>query len=358
MKITKKQELEKRLTDSLGSLLPEGFVLESIDNWVALNDNSRVDILANVKAPIKTVRLAIEIEDAERLSSLRHAAHYLKNVTTISDDIPMIAGWFIGERARRVLKEEGVGYIDLAGNLYLKHKNFYVEKIVDKNPFTSKPPLKNIFAPISSRITRAMLIEPDRVWLMNELSLATGVSIGQAYKVLHAMDEDAELVIRHPVSGGWILKDPRALIAAWKKVYPTYQNHLYRMFSYERDAKLPDLIMEAAKEADITYALGFFSGADLRAPFTRGLQKIQLYTTEDAIETLKEKLNLKEVDNGGNIELYVPYDAGVFYGLNYYPRGDGKVPIVSDVQLYMDLFNDPARGEEAAEHLREVKLGF
>ena len=39
------------------------------------------------------------------------------------------------------------------------------------------------------------------------------------------------------------------------------------------------------------------------------------------------------------------YDEGVFYGVN---QVDG-VNVVSKVQLYIDLFNYPARGEEAAE---------
>jgi hypothetical protein len=116
--------------------------------------------------------------------------------------------------------------------------------------------------------------------------------------------------------------------------------------------------VQASKEAKLPYALGFFSGADLVAPFIRGLSKIQLYTSEEAIETWKTKLDLKEVDSGGNVELYVPYDKGVFYKQQEYPRDDGVVNIVSNVQLYMDLFNDPARGEEAAEHLRKTKLGY
>jgi hypothetical protein len=35
-----------------------------------------------------------------------------------------------------------------------------------------------------------------------------------------------------------------------------------------------------------------------------------------------------------------------------------EVPIVSTVQLYMDLFRNPARGVEQADHLRETKLTY
>jgi len=357
MNITKEQELTTRIEKQLRDLLP-GFALESVRRDASLSRNGkgdRVDLLAQVKAPNDTVQLAIEVKDTNRLSNVRDAVYQLKKFTDNSNAIPMVAGWYIGEGARQILKDAGVGYLDLAGNFYFSRQSFYAERIVDKNPFSSKPPLKNIFAPTSSRITRAMLIEPKRAWTVSELYKAADVSLGQTHKVLEAM-RDEELVTRND-EGKWAVTDPSKLLEAWKKVYPSYQNKLYRMFSYERDTKLPGLIVNASKEANLLYALGFFSGADLIAPFIRGLSKVQMYTTEEAIETWKQKLGLKEVDNGANVELYVPYDAGVFYKTQPYERTDGVVNIVSNVQLYMDLFNDPARGEEAAEHLRE-RLGF
>jgi len=45
------------------------------------------------------------------------------------------------------------------------------------------------------------------------------------------------------------------------------------------------------------------------------------------------------------VSLVLPYDAGVFYGVN---KVKG-VKVVSMVQLYVDLTNYPARGEEASE---------
>ena len=43
--------------------------------------------------------------------------------------------------------------------------------------------------------------------------------------------------------------------------------------------------------------------------------------------------------------MVLPYDEGVFYGVNQV----GGVNVVSKVQVYIDLFNYPAQGEEAAE---------
>lgn len=359
MNIAKYKEIEDRLAKELPGLFPD-FTVASVEREAVLDKvkttKDRIDILARVKLPNNMVQLAIEVKNTERLANVRQAAYQIKKYTEGSDAIPIVAGLYIGERARDLLRDEGVGYLDLAGNVYFARNSIYVERLVDKNPFSNKPPLKNIFAPTSSRIARAMLIEPKRSWTMSELSKVANVSIGQTYKVLEAMSEE-ELAVKD-ASGKWVVASPTALLDAWKKVYPTYQNKLYRMFSFANDVQLPSQIMRTAQESKLQYALGFFTGADLIAPFIRGLSKVQLYTTEEAIEIWKRKLNLKEVDSGGNVELYIPYDNGVFYGLQDYKRDDGTVKIVSNVQLYMDLFGNPARGEEAAEHLREVKLGY
>ena len=138
-------------------------------------------------------------------------------LTQAIDTIPFVAGVFLGDRMREVLKEEGVGYLDLAGNFYLNRGDFYVEKIVDKNPFSRTPPLKNLFAPISSRVTRAMLIEPKRTWHLSELAQETGVSLGQSSSVTEKMI--AQEFLFWNAKGKIELKNPTPLLEAWKKVY-------------------------------------------------------------------------------------------------------------------------------------------
>ena len=50
------------------------------------------------------------------------------------------------------------------------------------------------------------------------------------------------------------------------------------------------------------------------------------------------------------MKLVTPYDDGVFYSSE---KMHG-VTVVSPVQLYVDLFNYPGRGQEAAEKLLET----
>jgi hypothetical protein len=364
----KDEELTRLFKQQLPALLPAAFTVEKLGQEVRLGNGNQADLQATVKTPTRRFIFTIEVKSADRVAPMREAAYQVKRYALASNTTPMVAGRFLGERTRQVLKDEGVSYIDLAGNFYLKQDNFYAEKIVDKNPFSNTPPLKNIFAPISSRITRAMLIEPKRGWTISELSKETAVSLGQTYNILEAMRKE-ELAAKDTL-GKWTVSNPVTLLEAWKKVYPTYQNRKYTFFSYENSYKAILNSVVAAGERDKTarYALGFFSGAALVAPFTRGQTTVQFYARSDDIDQWKRQLKLQEVQSGGNVEIYVPYDQGVFYGARRLPGQVEKVAgetdtaigvqIVSDVQLYMDLFNNPARGEEAAEFLRGARLKY
>ena len=66
---------------------------------------------------------------------------------------------------------------------------------------------------------------------------------------------------------------------------------------------------------------------------------------QEKAKSWAESLDLRPVEMGGNGSIVLPYDEGVFYGASKV----GGLKVVSKVQLYVDLFNYPARGEEAAE---------
>ena len=71
------------------------------------------------------------------------------------------------------------------------------------------------------------------------------------------------------------------------------------------------------------------------------------------IELLEKGMNLKPVEQGGNLVIMRPYYRNsVFYGSQLV---DG-LRIVSDIQLYLDLYGYPLRGLEQAEHLLEKRI--
>jgi hypothetical protein len=62
-----------------------------------------------------------------------------------------------------------------------------------------------------------------------------------------------------------------------------------------------------------------------------------------------QALGVSPTEKSGNVKFVIPYDEGVFYS----SRRLNGVMIVSPVQLYVDLYNYPGRGEEAAQKLLE-----
>ncbi len=346
---------ENTLINQLPNNLPEGLSLEGLG--VPAMGSVGPDFQGTLKVQDREFPVAIEVKNAGGTATFREAARQIKAYSSQGEAIPFVAGQFFGEKTRQVAKEEGVGIMDLAGNFYLKKDDILIEKIVNKNPFSKKAVLKNLFAPISSRITRVLLVQPRKVWLLSELADEAKVSLGQTHKTVDRMIE--EELVEWSENNKLVLKDPARLLKAWEDTYPSYESQKFTFYSFEQDQSVVmNSLLKKAK--DISFALSFFSGADLVAPFIRGVNKVQLYVRNQAdVERLKGLLELQEVKSGANVEIYIPYDEGVFYkALKVDASTQVDVPVVSNVQLYMDLFNNPARGKEQAEHLRELKLGF
>ena len=346
---------ENTLQNQLPNSLPEGLTLEGLG--VPPMGTPGPDLQGVLKTQNGEFPVVIEVKNTGGTATFREAARQVKEYASQAGAVPFVAGPFFGEAARQVAKEEGVGIMDLAGNFYLKRDDVYIEKIVDKNPFAQKVSLKNLFAPISSRITRVLLTQPTKTWLLEELSQEATVSLGQTHKTIDRMIEE-ELIERNQ-DNRLALKNPNRLLEAWKQTYPSYESEKFTFFSFEQNnTKLLSSILERTE--DLPFALSFFSGADLVAPFIRGVTKLQLYIKQPSeIERWKKLFDLQKVANGANVELYIPCDEGVFYQTQKISTPFGKeIPVVSNIQLYMDLFNNPARGVEQAEHLRELKLGF
>src|SRR3989344_1844407 len=136
---------ENTLQSQLSNSLPPGIAMEGLG--VPSAGSVGTDLRGTLKVEGKEFPVAIEVKNTGGTATFREAARQVKEYASQAGAVPFVAGQFIGETARQVAKEEGVGIMDLAGNFYLKRDDVYIEKIVDKNPFAQKVSLKNLFAP-------------------------------------------------------------------------------------------------------------------------------------------------------------------------------------------------------------------
>ena len=101
----------------------------------------------------------------------------------------------------------------------------------------------------------------------------------------------------------------------------------------------------ACNDLKVRYALSGLAGAFRLAPFVR-YHRVTFYL-EDKVDELVKKMDLKSVTSGENVTVIETLDDGVFYDLDRI----GEMPVVSPIQLYLDLNLLGDRGKEAADYI-------
>ncbi len=101
------------------------------------------------------------------------------------------------------------------------------------------------------------------------------------------------------------------------------------------------------------YALSVQAGASLVAPHAV-YKEVHLYVeNRQGIKHFIEELDLRSAPQGANLVLMLPYyKHSVFYDF----REINGLSVVSDIQLYLDLYSYPVRGREQAAYLFDKRL--
>lgn len=206
---------------------------------------------------------------------------------------------------------------------------------------------RNIFSRKASRIVRVLLIRPREGWTIKDLSKEAKVSLGFTHAVVMSLI-DQKHVYRDELYKLRVV-DPVKLIQRWA-AYHNYMsmNTFLRYHTFEKNI---DAFLSNMRETNgLEYALTVLVGANVVAPYVRPTTIHFYIKQKKEAKSWVELLDLRPVETGGNVSMVLPYDEGVFYGVSQV----AGVNVVSKVQLYVDLFNYPARGEEAAEMILRV----
>jgi hypothetical protein len=213
--------------------------------------------------------------------------------------------------------------------------------------------VKNIFSAKSSRVLRVLLVNVARDWNERELAKETAVSRGMAHYVCRSLIELG--YISRNGRNRLVLVDPLRLLKRWA-AYHQYDkiNTFLEYYTFERE--VDRFIRQLSTLNDTRYALTALAGAFLIAPHVRPVDVHMYVVNKEDAATIAKALNLQPIPKGGNVKFVLPYDKGVFYGQQkasvwISDQVVSGVNVVSTVQLYVDLYNFPARGEEAASHL-------
>lgn len=255
---------------------------------------------------------------------------------------------YVSMESAKICEQEGVSYVDFAGNCLLTFDSVYIKNQGNPNPFSEKRELRSLYSPRATRVLRALLAYPRKFWKLQELSEMAQVSLGQASNIKKILENKEWLVKQKE---GLQITFPEKVLGEWVSHYHYRQNSLRECYSLRDAEEFEKFAAVTLKKKKITYAFTGFSAAARMASMVR-YKRVMLFVPESYQDEALSLLELKEVSNGANVNLLSPYDNGVFF---YATEKDG-LSIVSPIQTFLDLSSYRGRGEEAAQEILDKEI--
>ena len=259
--------------------------------------------------------------------------------------IPLLAVPYMGEAAQERCALAQLSWLDLSGNASIIVPGIFYQNLGNPNRFRRAGRPESAFGPRGSRITRRLLMEPDKPAMQRTLASSTGLNEGHTSRIVGKLLESG-LVER--AEDGIRVVDAGALLDAWQEDYRFDRHHIIRGHIPARGGvALIHSIAEAFSKMEESYAATALPAAWLWTQYAR-FRLSTVYIPKPPSAGLKEALRFREEAEGSNTWLVVPNDEGVFHGAELV---DG-VRCVHPAQAYVDLKNHSERASEAAAGLR------
>lgn len=268
--------------------------------------------------------------------------------------------WILRKAPMRLLDElrrEGQNFVDVGrGVVRLVLPGVFIDR-TDLRPASRAPEpqrLRDPFADRASLIARTLFRQPNRDWGTRELAQAAGVSPMLASHVVRQLAGwDVVKTVRHGREARIRLKSERRLVQVWTSHYDWKKNpHI----SFSAPVGDPSRFLRKLPKtfASHRWALTLQSGASLVAPHA-AWDKVHVYIDVPTPRDLRPIGTAAgwSPDPNGRIVLMQPrYDESVWSEI----QERRELPVVSLLQLILDLWHYPLRGREQAEHLLQMHL--
>ena len=287
-------------------------------------------------------RWAVEAKASSSPGTVAAAAEQL--ATLAGDDaVPVLVVPYMTPAGAKAAADRGLNWIDLSGNAYLRNDGLYVWVQGRPNQFSARGRPSSAFAPKSSRVARALLLDPMRWWVQKELAEHTQLDPGHVSRVVRRLDDD-QLLER---DGSRLRpRDPDLMLDAWADDYRFDRHDILTGHLSGGGVELARDLHQRLHNAQVDHALTGLPAAWAIDRFAR-FRLTSVYVAGDP-RSAADAVGLRRNERGANVQLIGPDDRGVFDGR----RTIDDLPCVSPVQVYLDLGHLPERAAEAAEQLR------
>jgi len=308
-----------------------------------------------------------EIKQAPSPKLLAEIGPWMQRMKSLKADAAFaVVAPAISPQAQAYCVENGIDFLDLAGNVSIQVPGkFTLQRLGRRGPETNQAVDSsrnmNVFSGRSSRVLRVLLEKP-KLWSLTDVAkelaaeakriehilrqpIEFAVSQGSISKVLSSLEE--QLWIRRQ-GAAVVVPEPRRLLAEWAEKYK--ERYRWRLRS---SFELPNpfgggvnrISEQLQEQVSGAYAFTAAAAASLVAPFVE-LDRVDIFLGSEENGARLRKLAERE-STGPKLRLIYPYDNGVFL----YSRREGGVPIVSNLQTYLDLYARGGRDLKQADYL-------
>jgi len=310
----------------------------------------RPDCEAWVSLGDRNLRLLVEFKQMGSEARLKEAMELLRRRQSEHPSrLWVLAAPFLSSSRQDLLRESGVPFFDLAGNAWIVADAVHIDRRGFPNPFLEQRRSRGPFSDKASLVLRALIASgPGRG--VRGIAKQVGLSPGYVSKVVQELEERGYVARRED---GLALRHGQELLQDWVHAY---RRHWIERRGYFVPVTRAQAVMDAMRKAPISdeYALALQAGASLVAPYA-DFDVVDVYVHGiDAAIALAKQLDARAVERGANLRVSVPY-----YRISaFFDRQEAAgLPVVSDLQLYLDLYDYPLRGREQAEQILERRLG-
>ena len=334
-------QVARHVERALAERIPSGWSLNVRTEAPA--GRYRVDLLAEIASPMgATAVLAVEIKRTLEPRGVLQAVEQISAIAAgaLPRAVPVVAASYLSPRARALLRDRGVGYVDTTGNVRIEASTpglFISAEGVDRDPWPRDHKLQSLRGPGAARAVRA-IIDTFPPYGVRELAQSTSVSAPTLSRVLDLLEREA-IVTR--TRGAVSAVDWQGAIRRWTEDYDQTHSNTSTIALEPRGLLALEKKLRTTKLAYV--ATGAFAAQRLDPIAPARLAAI--YVT-DAIEFI-DHLDLRETEAGANVVILEPLDPVVFVRA---VNRDG-LRCVAPSQLAADLLTGPGREPSQGEHI-------
>ena len=205
----------------------------------------------------------VEVKGSDDIAGIDSARRQLEAYrSSWPGAVAVLAVPYMGPKAREFVSSQGLSWLDLSGNADIRGPGVRVLVEGKSNRFASPGRPSSAFTDKAARITRSMLVEPQRWWRQADLIEVTGLSSGYVSKVVRRLDED-DLLEHQQDDGSFRPRSADLLLDAWAQVYDFRKHDIARYHAVGRTgvAVAESVAGRLAQQADLRWAATGLAGA-------------------------------------------------------------------------------------------------